>query len=104
MMTPPPTDHETLNTGIAWFELVSGCLYLVLGIRGGLRTRYFRPLGLWFILAAASRFLAGRISDGALITLAVLGFLAVAVWFLRVRRAVKAHTREVIRQRAQAKF
>jgi len=96
---------DSLSTGIAWFQLVFGGAYFVLGLRskGSHGTEYFAPLGLWFVLGGVFRLLNGRVPDEVLITLYVLSFAAVGVWFVRVQRAFKARSRELARQREQLK-
>jgi hypothetical protein len=96
--------HDALGIGVACFQLVFGLACVVWGLRGNayqgnsptgrLLTRYFAPIGIWFILAAAFHLLTGRVPDTPLISLVVLSFLAVGVWALRIHRAFKAHVRE----------
>ena len=104
---------DTLGTAIACFQLVFGLAYVVWGLRGNayqgnsltgrLLTRYFAPIGLWFMLAAAFHLLIGRVPDTPLITLAVISFVVVGVWGIRIRRTFKAHLRELIKEREHLK-
>ena len=50
-------------------------------------------MGMYFFLSALFRLLQGRLSDTTLITLGLLGFGATAIWWIKVHRAFKAHTR-----------
>lgn len=105
--------HDTLGIGIACFQVVIGLGYVVWGLRGNayqgnspagrLATRYFAPIGLWFILAAAFHLLIGRVPDTPLITLTVLSFAAVGVWAIRIHRTFKAQVRELIKEREHLK-
>jgi Ca2+/H+ antiporter len=99
--------HDALGLGIACGQLVFGLACLIWGLRGNayqgnslsgrLLTRYFAPVGLWFMLAAAFQLLMGRVPDTPLITLAGLSFVAIGVWGIRIHRTFKAHARELIR-------
>jgi hypothetical protein len=100
---------DSVRIGIACSYLVFGSAYVVLGLKGNayqgntptgrLLTRYFAPIGFWFILAAVFHLLAGRVPDTLLITLGVLSFAAVGVWAIRIRRTFRAHLRELIKER-----
>jgi hypothetical protein len=105
--------HDALGVGVACFQLVFGLAYVVWGLRGNayegnnltgrLLTRYFAPIGLWFMLGGAFNLLIGRVPDTPLIALAVLSFVAVGVWAIRIRRTFKAHARELIKEREHVK-
>src|SRR5580704_14647117 len=99
--------HDALGHGIPSGHLVFGVACLICGLRGNayqgntlsgrLLTRYFAPVGLWFMLAAAFQLHMGRVPDTPLITLAGLSFVAIGVWGIRIHRTFKAHARELIR-------
>jgi hypothetical protein len=55
------------------------------------------------MLAAAFHLLIGRVPDTPLITLAVISFVVVGVWGIRIRRTFKAHLRELIKEREHLK-
>jgi len=94
---------DEVGAGFAWFQLAFGLAVLFWGLRGNaykgdqiaarLATRYFAPMGMYFFLSALFRLLQGRLSDTTLITLGLLGFGATAIWWFKVHRAFKAHTR-----------
>jgi hypothetical protein len=97
--------HDTLGTGLAWFQLVFGGVYFVWGLRSKRSpgTQYFAPLGLWFIIGSVCKFLDGLVPDAVLLSLYVLSFAAVGIWFVRTYRALNARASELARQREQSK-
>jgi hypothetical protein len=105
--------HDALGIGIACCQLVFGLAYLIWSLTGNayqgnslggrLLTRYFAPIGLWFMLAGAFSLLIGRVPDTPLITLGVISFVVVGVWGIRIHRTFKAYSRELIREREHLK-
>ena len=83
--------HDAIGIGIAWFQLIFGFVYLVWGLRTkeSPGTRYFAPVGLWWILAASFHFLNGNVPDSPLIALAVVSFAAVGVWAFRMHQGIQ---------------
>ena len=96
----PPANHEALNTGIAWFQLVFGSICFVRGLRGA--TRYLAPMGLMWLFTAVVHFLDGHVSDTLVLTVSVPCFVGVGVWWWRKHRAHKVRERALLKQRPQS--
>ncbi len=94
---------DQIQHGLAWFQLAFGLLFAVSGFRTyrdtrkplpvRWSTRYFAPLGLFFMLQGLLKLTDHRFDEGTMIVLALLGFTPLAVWWFRIHRSVIAEAK-----------
>ena len=91
---------DQIQHGFAWVQLAFGLLFAIHGFRTyrdvrlslpvRWSTRYFAPLGLFFMLQGLLKLIDHRFDEGTMIVLALLGFTPLAVLWFRIHRSVKA--------------
>ena len=98
-----PADFAVLDIWLAGIQVVVGMLTLVSGLLArGRPGEILAPLGAMLLISGSSRFLSGVVADEILIPTRVVLFAAVAVWWIRDYRALRARSRELLRPRSQA--
>jgi hypothetical protein len=98
------TDLAVIRDWLAGFQIIFGLVGLVVGLRtrGG-PVGSLAPLAAIFLIQGAARFLTGVVAEGILISVEGALVVAALVWFVRVSRAERARTRELLSQRANSR-
>ena len=98
------SDLTVIRDWLAGFQIIFGLVGLVVGLRtrGG-PVESLAPLAAIFLTQGAARFLTGVVTDGILIPVEGALVVAALVWFVRVSRAERARTRELLSQRADSR-